>query len=203
MEPENAARDSFAALMEQLRAGEDQAARLVFERFARQLVALARRHIDQFLAHKVDPEDVVQSAYKSFFVRQRDGRIEVANWNSLWSLLTLITLRKCADRVEYLRAERRNIAREAQPTGQDVELWQLAIDREPLPEEGVVLAETLEEVFRALDEDERPILELSLQGYSVAEISERLGRAQRSVRRLRERTRKRLERMQSIEQTDH
>ena len=59
-------------------------------------------------------------------------------------------------------------------------------------------AETVEALFRAIDDaDERSILELSLQGFTATEISERLGRAERSVRRLRERVRKRLERMQA------
>jgi RNA polymerase sigma-70 factor (ECF subfamily) len=53
----------------------------------------------------------------------------------------------------------------------------------------------LEHLLRGLDGDERPILEMSLQGYSTQEISERLGRAERSVRRLRERVRLQLERL--------
>jgi RNA polymerase sigma-70 factor (ECF subfamily) len=44
---------------------------------------------------------------------------------------------------------------------------------------------------------ERPIIELSLQGYSAAEISQQLGRAERSVRRLRERLKRQLERRQN------
>jgi DNA-binding NarL/FixJ family response regulator len=40
------------------------------------------------------------------------------------------------------------------------------------------------------------ILELNLQGYTTREISERLGRAERTVRLLREGLRKRLQRMQ-------
>src|SRR5262245_57347305 len=127
-EEDGAVNDSFAQLMQRLRTGEDNAAREVFERYARRLIGLARGRFDQRLAHKVDPEDVVQSAYKSFFLRQRDGRLEVGSWDNLWSLLVLITLRKCADRVEYLRAERRDAAREV-ATGQ-MEEWQLAVDRE-------------------------------------------------------------------------
>jgi RNA polymerase sigma factor (sigma-70 family) len=187
-------RDSFAALMERLRSGEDAAAREVFERFARQLIALARHRFDQRLAHRVDPEDVVQSAFKSFFVRHREGKLRLDNWNGLWSLLSLITLRKCADRVEYLRAERRDVGREVSaPLGQD-QPWELALDREPLPEEAAVLAETVEGLFRAVDDDERPVLELSLKGYTAAEIGLKLGRALRTVQRLREQIRKRLER---------
>jgi RNA polymerase sigma-70 factor (ECF subfamily) len=190
------ATDSFAALMDRLRADDDAASRDVFRRYAGQLVALARRQFEDRLAHRIDPEDVVQSALKSFFIRHRAGKLQVGNWNSLWGLLAVITRRKCADRVEYLRAERRDVGREvSDATGPD-QPWQLAPDREPSPQEVAVLAETVEQLFRALDADERPVLELSLQGYTAAEISLRLGRALRTVHRTRERVRKTLLRLQ-------
>jgi RNA polymerase sigma-70 factor (ECF subfamily) len=197
-----AADDSFAELMGRLRSGEGEAAREVFVRFARRLIGLARQHLDARLAVKVDPEEVVQSAYKSFFLRHREGDLEVGNWDGLWGVLTLITLRKCADRAAYYRAEKRDVAREtAAPRPDDSTPGMaeaFALDREPLPDEAAVLAETVEALFRSVDDpDERAILELSLQGYTAAEISDRLGRAERSVRRLRERVRKRLERMQA------
>ena len=191
--------DSFPELMDRLRSGEDQAAREVFEHFATRLVGLARRHLDGRLAVKVDPEDVVQSAYKSFFVRQREGTLAVGNWDGLWGILTMITIRKCADRAAYFRAGKRDVAREMSGRPDDSSydpMAEIALDREPSPEEAVVLTEAVEALFQAVtDPDERAILELSLQGYSAPEISEQLGRAERSVRRLRERIRKRLERM--------
>jgi len=193
--------DPFRALDARLRSGDDAAAREVFERFAGRLIALARGQFNELLARKVDPEDVVQSAFKSFFVRQRDGKVEVADGGGLWNLLTLITLRKCADRAEYFRADRRDAAREATgPAGGDrPDAALLAVDREPRPEEAVILAETVEHLFRDLTAAERPILELSLQGYTAPEISDRLGRAERTVRRLRERIRKRLERLREAD----
>jgi RNA polymerase sigma-70 factor (ECF subfamily) len=193
--------ESFADLMGRLRSGEDEAAREVFGRFARRLVGLARGHLDLRITRKVDPEEVVQSAYKSFFARQRDGRLEVGSWDGLWGLLTHITLRKCADRAQHYKAARRDVNREqAGPAGgaEDTPppLWALAVDREPEPFEAAILAETVEALFRdAYDEDEKAVLELSLQGCSSAEISAKLGRAERSVRRMRERIRTRLERM--------
>jgi RNA polymerase sigma-70 factor (ECF subfamily) len=189
--------DTFSRLMDRLRSGEDAAAREVFERFAGRLVALARGRLNRLLARKIDPEDVVQSAFKSFFVRHRAGTLDVSNRDGLWNMLTLITLRKCADRAKYFLAERRDAAREATGldggNGPDASL--LALDRQPRPEEAVILAETVEHLFRAVSTHERPILELSLQGYTAAEISVRLGRPERSVRRLREHIRKRLERL--------
>ncbi|HVK13790.1 MAG TPA: sigma-70 family RNA polymerase sigma factor [Gemmataceae bacterium] len=189
--------DSFAAFRDRLASDEQGAARDVFHRYARGLIALARRQFEKRLAHRVDPEDVVQSAFKSFFVRQRDGRVRVETWNNLWGLLTLITLRKCADRVEYLRAGRRDVGREVAAPGDEVQPWEVAPGREPSAHEAAVLAETVERLFRCVDEDARPVLELSLQGYSAAEIALRLGRALRTVHRLRERVQKQLLRLRA------
>src|SRR3954470_20415342 len=96
-----------------------------FERFTRRLIGLARAHLDGRLRHKIDPEDVVQSAYKSFFLRYGEGALATEGWDGLWGLLTLITLRKCADRVRYHRAGRRDLAREVSaPAGEDArEPW--------------------------------------------------------------------------------
>jgi RNA polymerase sigma-70 factor (ECF subfamily) len=193
-----AATDSFTDVMARLRAGDEAAAHEIFQRFVGKLVQLARRQFDAVLRGKLDPEDVVQSAYKSFFLRQGAGKLEVHDWGNLWGLLTVITLRKCLDRVQYHRAERRDVQREAaaRPGTAGTEPWWEAVARDPAPEEAAVLAETVEQLQGSLDETEQPVLQMSLQGYTTQEISERLGLAERSVRRLRERLRKRLERMQ-------
>lgn len=178
-------------------AGSAPSANDAFERFTRRLIGLARVHLDARLQHKIEPEDVVQSAYKSFFLRYGEGALAAEGWDGLWGLLTRITLRKCADRVRYHRAERRDLARETP----DVEPWREASAREPTPEEATLLTETVESILAGLDADERPIIELSLQGYSTQEISDKLGRAARSVRRLRERIRQQLEHLQSGDTT--
>jgi RNA polymerase sigma-70 factor (ECF subfamily) len=189
--------NSFADFLARLQNGDDAAAQELFCRFTHQLIALALHHIDAGLRHRVDPEDVVQSAYKSFFFRYGDGNLDAVNWNSLWGLLTLITVRKCAERAAYHRAERRDTAREiSSPRGDEQASWFEPLGREPTPVEAAVLSETVQQLFTGLDEEERPILELSLQGYTTREISERLSRAERTVRLLREGIRHRLERMQ-------
>ena len=182
-----------------VRSTEAATARAVFDRFTGQLIGLARRQLDVRLHHKIEPEDVVQSAYKSFFLRYGEGALGDQGWQGFWGLLTCITLRKCADRVRYYQAECRDLSRERAPVpeGEGPEPWREAVSREPTPEQAAVLAETVEQVLRGLDADERAIVELSLQGYSTQEISERLGRAERSVRRLRERVRKHLHRLQA------
>jgi RNA polymerase sigma factor (sigma-70 family) len=174
-------------------AAQADAAQAVFERFTRRLIGLARTQLDAQFRHKIDLEDVVQSVYKSFFIRYGEGALAAEGWDGLWGLLTCITVRKCADRVRYHRAERRDLAREASARA-DAEPWREAVGREPTPDEAAVLAETVEGLLRGLNDDERSVVELSLQGYSTQEIGDTLGRAERSVRRLRERVRKQLER---------
>jgi RNA polymerase sigma-70 factor (ECF subfamily) len=189
--------DSFPQWVARLQAREDTAARELFQRFTHQLVALARRQCSGALRHKVDPEDVVQSAYKSFFRRYGEGTLDVGNWNSLWGLLTLITVRKCAERAAYHQAECRDTAREVTPPPDAAESsWHEAFSREPTPVEAAILEETVEQLLAGLDADGRPVVELSLQGYSTQEISQQLDCPERTVRRLRERVRHRLERMQ-------
>jgi RNA polymerase sigma-70 factor (ECF subfamily) len=172
--------------MARLRAGDDEAAARVFRRFARRLIALAQAHLSATLRQKEDPEDVVQSAFKSFFRRQAGRPYEVDGWDNLWSLLALITVRKCQDRAAEFRAACRDVGREAADGA-------VLFGREPTPSEAAMLAETLEGVLRGLDERDRRIVVLSLQGCASPEISADLGCTERTVYRVLARVKKRLE----------
>ena len=107
--------DSFADLVVRLRAGAPDAAGEIFRRFARRLIGLARLHLDARLRQKIDPEDVMQSALKSFFIRHAGGAFDLDSWDSLWSLLTVITLRKCGHKLEHFQAACRDVRRETTP----------------------------------------------------------------------------------------
>jgi RNA polymerase sigma factor (sigma-70 family) len=170
---------------------------LELERFSEQLIRMARKHLGARLENKVDPEDVVQSAYKSLLLRYGKDGLITEGWQGLWGLLTTITIRKCADRARYHQAERRDVRREVAAPTPDLAPWTVAVSREPTPEHAVMLSEVMEDLFSRLENDERKMIELSLQGFSTQEISEQTGRAERSVRRLRERVRKFLERQQA------
>ncbi len=188
--------DSFADVMERLRRGEGAAAQQLFNRFAARLVALARQRLDNQLRQKVDPEDILQSVCKSFFLRYAGGEFELANWDNLWTLLTLLTVRKCANLAKRYHTDRRDVRREAAREAKAEESapgWE-AMDREPRPEEAAMLAEIVERLLQELDPRDREILVLSLQGYSHEEISRQVGYAERTVRRVLAQVRKRLER---------
>ena len=188
---------SFDDLYARLRAGDEDAATAIFNRYVHRLVALARSRLDRVMQQKVDPEEIANSALGSFFRACAEGKFELEGWDSIWEVLLVITLRKCGRRVEYFRAKRRNVAQEAPPGATDdpdVLGW-AAIAREPTPEEAVMLGETVDEVMRSLHERERPILVLALQGCTLPEISQQISRTERTVYRVLRRIKDKLEEM--------
>jgi len=184
--------NSLLEMVRRLRAGDDALADEVVHRFSRRLIGLARIRLNSRLRQKLDPEDVMQSVFQCFFYRLRTARLEVATWDNIWYLLTMMLLRDCAGRAEHFHAARRDARREVrQVERSDGDLLQLAVV-EAAPDEALRRTESLDEAMRHFDAEDRAVIELSLQGCDVREICAQLGRPERSVRRLRERLRKRL-----------
>jgi RNA polymerase sigma factor (sigma-70 family) len=193
---------SFQTTMAQLLSGDHTAAAHVFERYVRRLIALAGKQLDAQTRQRIDVEDAVLSACKSFFLRARRGEFDLSGWDELWSLLAVITLRKCARRRRDLKAARRDPAREVrlQSVLAD-QAWQFA-DHTPSPLEAAILAETAEGLFRALDPADRQVVEHILQGYTAAETAARVDCSERTVRRVRKRAKRLLEKFVTQERDE-
>ena len=179
---ENRAAWTSLVLLERYRAGDDSAAEALFARYFERLTLLARSRLSARLARRTDPEDIVQSVYRSFFVGVREGRYALGRGGDLWRLLAAITRNKVFRQVRHHRADLRSIDLECSLDRLD-EGGLSGPDRDPTPEDALALADELERVFAQLDPFERRVLELRLQGLLLATIAEETGRAERSVRR--------------------
>ena len=181
---------SFSDLMARLQSGDDEAASNVFDRFASQLIPLAQQRLDARIRQKVDPEDVIQSVFRSFFAHQAAGELAgLGSWDGLWGMLIVMTLRKCRRQRIRFHADCRDVRREVPFTPSADESgtgWEFC-DREPTPAEGAVLAETVEELLQEFEGRPQEILILSLQGYTVPEISRQIGCTERAVYRTHQR----------------
>jgi RNA polymerase sigma-70 factor (ECF subfamily) len=190
-----AADESFIDLMTRVRTGDQDATTEVFNRFAHRLLALAHSHLNGQLRRKVDPDDVVQSVFRSFFTRLADDRWDLTSWDSLWGLLAQITVRKCIHKAEFYQAGVRDIRKEVatQPDNADSSAPGLEPPAaDPTPSAVAMLAETVQYLLRGLEERDRRIVELSLQGYTAPEIGNTVGCTERTVYRVLERVRKHL-----------
>src|SRR5436305_6709816 len=91
-----------------LKDGDTVAAQPLWERYHRQLVALARQKLQAARRREADEEDVVQNAFHSFFRGVTDGRYPQLNdRDNLWRLLVIITARKALDQLAMQHAKRR------------------------------------------------------------------------------------------------
>ena len=159
------------------------------------MIALAQIEFEMALRHKVDAEDVVQSVFRSFFTRQREGQFVVTDWDNLWALLATITVRKCTNVRVAFGHQGRNVQREIQVdwNAEDrAASWEV-LAHEPTPVQAAVLSELVENLLLALPERERRIVALSLEGNDCQQISAAINRAERTVRRTSEHFRQRLE----------
>ena len=185
---------SFEELMVRVRAGDDTAETVVFRRYVRRLIALAARQFDTWMRDQADVEDLVLSACKSFFLRHRREEYDLADWEALWSLLVIITLHKCSRQRNYMCAARRDVRRQVHSMETDNGPTWLA-DRSPTPIEAAMLTETVEQLLDSMEPSDRAIVDQILAGYRAEEIAERLDCSERTVRRVRQRARTRLERL--------
>lgn len=189
----------FSELMQRLRDRDPDAEAEVFQRYARRLVGLAASRLPDHMRAKFDAEDVVQSAFNSFFQRQAAGQFELDGWDNLWTMLTVITVRKCGHRLEQFHTRRRDVRREVtlgSTSDDDSRPGRQVADPEPTPSEVLALEETIEQVTGGLKATDQPILLLKLQGYTNEEVADLIGRSERHVYRVLERIRHRLERLQ-------
>jgi RNA polymerase sigma factor (sigma-70 family) len=197
MEPD----DSVTRLIQLLRADDktvrDMAASLIWQRYFRDLLELARKNLDKRVRIRADEEDVVQSMFQSFCARQGRGEFDLADRDELWRLLVTITLRKARNAARDHHRDRRDIAREqtlkvAADDDHSCPDWALEqMDAlTPSPSEAAVLNEALERRLESLaDSEQRQIALWRLEGYTNREIADRLDCTERSVERKLERIR--------------
>jgi RNA polymerase sigma factor (sigma-70 family) len=166
------------------------AARLIWERYFRDLLTLARHNLDRRIRLRTTEEDVTQSMFKSFCLRQQRGEFDLAGRDELWKLLVTITLRKARNAAKAQRREKRDVFREQTLSGvdgADTAGWMLEHQIEiadPSPLEAIVLNEALERRLQALaDPQLREIALWRLEGHSNREIAGRLDCTERGVER--------------------
>jgi RNA polymerase sigma-70 factor (ECF subfamily) len=172
------------ALINLWRQGDQDAARQIVERYVDRLLVLARRRISQRLASRIDAEDIVQSVFRTFFVRLKDGRFVFQDEDDLCKLLVRITLHKTLRQVAFHKAAKRDPSLETNQGERHREQLLAVLDREPSAEDALAFEDALDKFLAPLSEQERQIIQMRLQGCTNDEIAQRLGLYDRKIRRL-------------------
>lgn len=161
-------RDSLILLEKWRLTGDQDAATELYHRHISRIIGLARKRLSPHLARRVDAEDVAASVARTFFLRVRDGRIQVQPGNELWNLLAAITRNKVKGKEEFHTAGKRSIRAEES----DARSARSARSREPDAAEVLALEELRDGLFEGMLPSHRRIVELHLHGFSTKEISQ-------------------------------
>jgi RNA polymerase sigma factor (sigma-70 family) len=171
-----------------LRQGDQEAVRLIWERYFPRLVERARRTLGTAARGTADEEDVALSAMDRFCRAAREGRYpDLADRYGLWRLLLRITTRRALDLTRRERRQRRGGGKRREPlTGAEAEFEKLSsvTADEPSPAFAAEMAEACRGLLERLpDADLRTMAVAKLEGYDNQEIAGLLGCSQRTVER--------------------
>lgn len=168
------------SLLRRFRSGDEDAATALYRRYARRLLALAESKTSTEFAMRFDAEDVVQSVFRSFFRRARDGYYQVPDSGELWQLLLVLSLNKIRRLAIHHRAQKRDV--------------RATILNEILPTQSThessaddvafgVLKMVVEDTISELTATQQSIVRDRIEGFEVSEIAERVKRSKRTVER--------------------
>ena len=172
---------SDRSLLRHLRNGKVDASTRLYLRYFRRLNALTARQISKELARRIDPEDIVQSVFRTFFRRAARGDFDVPEGQEIWGLLLVIALNKARDTRDREHAARRD-ARKTSGGG----AFDRAIESRPGRDEAALaqLRMVIDEILVGLPDLNKRVIELRIEEFEVAEIALQVKRSKRTVERI-------------------
>lgn len=170
---------SDAQLLQRLQHNDEEAAALLFRRYARRLRAFARANCSLELASRIDPDDIVQAAFLAFFQQAAQGRYHAEERDDLWKLLAIIALNHIRSAGEHHRAAKRDV----RLTLPALEYGMDALSPAHHENEAMELQLFLSDLLQQVPSPQQRAVQLRLEGYEVAEIAQLTGQSKRTVER--------------------
>jgi RNA polymerase sigma factor (sigma-70 family) len=172
--------------IEQVKDGDSQAAQLIWQHYYERLVRMARRRLGGHARGVADEEDIAVSVFESFYRAAEAGRFpDLAGRDDLWRLLLRMSARKIVDRRRHDQRQRRGgEARQLSLQGHGDESVIDIIGDEPSPEMVLMMTESVQQLLSHLGDG--PLREIAvgrMEGYSNAELADRLQCSERTIER--------------------
>src|SRR4029079_19117859 len=172
--------DGGTVLLRQREAGDQEAARLLWQRYYRELVELARARLGPTPRRIADEEAVSLSVIRCVCEGAARGQFAaVFNRQELWQLLATITVRKVIDHQRLLKEQKRGggqVRGDSVLKASDGDGWGAGFDEilgdAATPEVLAIAVEEYQRLMRVLDDDRlRTIAQCKLEGQQNEEIA--------------------------------
>jgi DNA-directed RNA polymerase specialized sigma24 family protein len=184
--------DEMTLWIEKLKAGDSAAAEAIWRGYIESLLRLVRHRMSSLPRRVSDEDDVALSALHSFFRGAAAGRFPALDdREDLWKLLVVIAARKVSAQRRRLHAQRRGeglvrgesifYSPDDASSGRGIDSLPNA---QPTPEFVLAVAEDCEALLARLKHPRlRDIAVWKMEGYSNAEIGQKLQVTERTVER--------------------
>lgn len=166
-------------LLERFRSGDGDAALQLYLRYADRLLRVATKQTANELSTRFDPEDIVQSVFRTFFRRAASGQYDAPEGDELWKLLLVMALNKVRSRAGFHRSEKRDIRKTQSMPDEQTDGGSGSHDVARS-----ILYMSVEEIIQRQPESHRGIIRLRIDGLDVQSIAEREQRSKRTVERV-------------------
>jgi RNA polymerase sigma-70 factor (ECF subfamily) len=168
-------------LLDRFRTGEQDAATEIHARYAERLEALVSSQTAADLKTRFDPEDVVQSVFRTLFRRVSHGLYDVPAGEELWQLLLVLALNKTRKLASFHRAQKRDVGK-THGSEKLAHLLQQGDGRDEAAHQMLQLV--VEDLVSDLPDAHRQIIKLRIEGYRTEDISQATERSKRTVERV-------------------
>jgi RNA polymerase sigma-70 factor (ECF subfamily) len=165
----------FADLLQRAAAGDPGATDALVARYEPKVRIVARVLLGPALRPYLDSVDLAQSVHVSIVTGLRDDRFRVSSPDDLIGLAITILRRKAAKHWRHLQRQRRLSGDGSARAGDLAETLAALTGGGADPAAEAQFRDQLAHLCARLDDTERQMLDLRLDGYSPAEMADRLG----------------------------
>jgi RNA polymerase sigma factor (sigma-70 family) len=172
--------DDFAKLLARVRGGDDLAAAELVQRYERAVLRSVRSRLSRTMRGALDSMDVMQSVHRSLLTGLKNERFQFASPQQLIGLAVVMVQRKVARHWRKLKRFPTNGASPAEMRSA-TPLEEIAGDESP-PLDTATANDLLQRFLTHLDDFDRELVRLKLEGHSSVESAAILGREPAFVR---------------------
>jgi RNA polymerase sigma-70 factor (ECF subfamily) len=166
------------------------AAEGLYRKYSDRIMGLVQSQMGELLRSVTEPEDIVQSVFKSVFRGVLSGAYEAPEGQTIWQLLAVISVNKVRRKARSQLAERRDVRRTSSLDNESEA--GLALDNQEIEL-------SVKEALQKLDPLDQIVVQYRLEGHTVEDITAKTERSRRTIERSLQRIRDQLTEMLEID----
>lgn len=172
----------FRDLLTRISSGDNEALQALMDGYRTEILRVIRRHIRRDLRKRFDSEDFAQAVWLSLY-NKRCEITKIDSPETLGRYLAQMAKHKVIDEGRRQTGAKRNIRRDVNINGSRVAVDDLEAGNSPSPSQLALSKDQLSLLINLARDDEKKMVQWRLEGLTFADIADRIGMDERTIRR--------------------